>query len=100
LRRAASAQDIVRIAVEHLAETLDVPRDQIEVVRVEDAYWEDKTLGCPRPPGKYPDRAYPKPIPGYLILLAYNNEKTPAPKLMLHDPSRFLGWVMSSSLIA
>ena len=74
LRRAASAQDIVRIAVEHLADTLDVPRDQIEVVRVEDAYWEDKTLGCPRPPGKYPDRAYPKPIPGYLILLAYNGK--------------------------
>ena len=70
LRRARSKEEIVALAREHLAQRLDVPLDAVEVVSVEEEWWDDETLGGPRPPGNYPDRAYPGPIPGYRIILA------------------------------
>lgn len=70
LRRARSQEEIVTLARQHLAERLDVPLEAVEVVTVEEEWWDDDTLGCPRPPGNYPDRAYPGPIPGYRIVLA------------------------------
>lgn len=70
LRRARTQEEILSLAREHLAEKLGAPLEAVAVVSVEEALWDDDTLGCPRPPGKYPDRAYPGPIPGYRILLA------------------------------
>ncbi len=70
LARAITQEAIVAAARQHLAERLGVPLEAVEVVSVEEALWEDDTLGCPRPPGNYPDRAYPGPMPGYRIVLA------------------------------
>ena len=70
LRRARCTEEIVALARQDLAKRLGVPLEAVEVVKVEKAWWEGDTLGCPRPRGKYPDRAYPGPIPGYRILLA------------------------------
>ncbi|MFW6135919.1 MAG: hypothetical protein ACOC7N_03765 [Chloroflexota bacterium] len=70
LARAITQEAIVAAARQHLAERLGVPLEEVEVVSVEEAMWEDETLGCPRPPGNYPDRAYPGPSPGYRIVLA------------------------------
>jgi len=70
LRRTCSQEEIVALARQHLAGRLGVPIERVEVVSVEETEWEDDTLGCPRPPGNYPDRAYPGPIPGYRIILA------------------------------
>jgi hypothetical protein len=60
---------VVQAARKHLAERLDVSPAEVTVIEVEETYWEDETLGCPRPPGQYPDRAYPQLIPGYRVVL-------------------------------
>jgi hypothetical protein len=60
----------VALARENLAGHLGVSVEQVQVVSVEDADWEDNRLGCPSPPGHTPDRAYPGPTPGYRIVLA------------------------------
>ena len=70
LRRVRRIEEIVALARQDLAKRLGVSLEAVEVVKVEKVWWEDDTLGCPRPPGNYPDRAYPGPIPGYRILLA------------------------------
>ncbi|MFH1634140.1 MAG: hypothetical protein ABIG63_09035 [Chloroflexota bacterium] len=70
LHRAMTIEEIVDLAREHLAKSLDVPIETVEVVSVEETEFSDDGLGCPKPPGKYPDRAYPGPIPGYCIILS------------------------------
>ncbi len=70
LRRARSQEEIVALARQHLADRLGVVLEAVGVVSVEEATWDDETMGCPQPPGKTPDRAYPGPIPGYRIVLA------------------------------
>ncbi len=70
LRRARAQEEVVAVARQHLAERLDVPLETIQVMRVEETGWGDEALGCPRPPGNYPDRAYPGPTTGYRIVLA------------------------------
>ena len=73
LRRVRTQEEIVGVARQHLADRLGLPLEEIMVVSVEEAWWEDDALGCPRLPGHYPDRAYPGPIPGYRIILYAKN---------------------------
>jgi len=69
LRRARSKEEILTLARQHLAERLEVPLETVGIVDVKEEWWDNGTLGCPRPPGKYPDRAYLAPISGYRIIL-------------------------------
>lgn len=71
LRRARSQEEIVALARRHLAERLGISVEEIKVVSVDEERWENETLDCPRPPGHTPDRAYPGPISGYRIVLAF-----------------------------
>ncbi len=58
--------DVVRLASEALASELNVPREQITVVRFEAHDWPDSSLGCPQP-----GRTYLQVItPGYRVILA------------------------------
>ena len=70
LRRAESQEEILALARQHLAEQLGVPPEAVQVVSIDEAQWDDSTMGCPQSPGNYPDRAYPGPIPGYRVVLA------------------------------
>lgn len=63
--------DVVRLAHEALASELNVPRDQITVVRFAPEEWPDSSLGCPQP-----GRTYLQVItPGYRVILAVNGRE-------------------------
>ena len=70
LMKTSSPEAIAEMARAHLANWLSLPLDEISVVSVEPAEWEDEDLGCPAGPGMKPDRAYPRGIAGYRILLS------------------------------
>lgn len=44
---------LVRLAKEDLAQRLDVPLEQIELVSMEAVTWPDGSLGCPEPGVEY-----------------------------------------------
>ena len=57
--------DIAQMAVEVLAEDLNIPIANIEVDTVRSVDWRDASIGCPQP-----DRSYPQVItPGHKITL-------------------------------
>lgn len=62
---AASAEAILHIAKEDLAQRLALPISEINVARVEAVEWPDTSLGCPKP-----NTAYAQVItPGYRLIL-------------------------------
>jgi hypothetical protein len=66
------ADDPVQLAVASAAEQLQVPAEQLMVVRVEQTDWSDASLGCPEA-----DRAYAQVIvPGFLVVLATDDGAT------------------------
>lgn len=69
LRRIFGQDEIVERARQHLSLRLSVPLESVVTVSVEAAEWDDPSLGCGYLPGMQPDRAYPRGIPGYRILL-------------------------------
>jgi hypothetical protein len=61
----ATAQKMVDLTKEHLAQRLGVAVDQIALVEVRPAVWRDASLGCPKPAIDY----IPMETPGYSIIL-------------------------------
>jgi len=59
------AEDQVALAVEDLARRLDIPREQIRVLKVERVEWGDTSLGCPQPGKMYAQVV----TPGYRVSL-------------------------------
>lgn len=66
----AGGQDQVKLARADLAARLGVEPSSIEVVRVEEAIWNDSSLGCPAP-GQFYAQVMTS---GYLILLEASGE--------------------------
>jgi hypothetical protein len=56
---------LIQQAKQDLAQRLDVPVEDIELVQFEAVVWPDASLGCPKP-----DMVYAQVLsPGYLVLL-------------------------------
>ena len=64
------AEQVVRLAVEDLAERLDLSPEQIRLVSVEAVDWPDASLGCPQPGMMYAQVI----TPGYRITLEAEEE--------------------------
>lgn len=67
----AQQPDIVRRAVTMLANDLNLPPEQVQVVRVETRDWPTTSLGCPEPGKAYLDVI----TPGYIVLLAARGQE-------------------------
>lgn len=61
----ASAQKMVTLVKEHLAQQLGIPMEQITLSDVKPARWRDASLGCPKPAIDY----IPMETPGFNIVL-------------------------------
>ena len=61
----ATAQKLVTLVKEHLAQQLGIPVEQIAVAEVKSTVWRDASLGCPKPAVDY----IPMQTPGYNIVL-------------------------------
>lgn len=70
LARDATSEGAAELARQHLASRTGTSLDEITVLGIEPAEWEDASLGCAMPPGNQPDRANVRPIPGYRIVLS------------------------------
>lgn len=58
-------------AVAYLADELQIPRDEVELVSVQRAEWPDASLGCPEP-----GRSYAQVVtPGYRVTLSARGEQ-------------------------
>ena len=60
-----TAQKLVILVKEHLAQQLGIPVEQIALLEVKPAVWRDASLGCPKPAVDY----IPMETPGYNIVL-------------------------------
>ena len=69
LARNQTSQEAAELARSHLASRLGLPIDEINIMNLVRAEWEDDSLRCPQFPGVQPDRANPQPILGYRITL-------------------------------
>lgn len=68
---AGEAQEALRLAEADLAARLNVPSNDIEVVRVEAVEWSDTSLGCPQP-----GMVYAQVItPGFRLVLEAEGQK-------------------------
>jgi hypothetical protein len=65
-----SAQKMVTLVTEHLAQRLSVPADQIVLADVKPVVWRDAGLGCPKPGVDYIQME----TPGYTIVLEAGSE--------------------------
>ena len=65
-----SAQKMVTLVTQHLAQQLAIPVDQIVVSNVQPVIWRDAGLGCPKPGVDY----IQVETPGYNILLKAGGE--------------------------
>ncbi len=65
-----SAQKMVALVTEHLAQRLNVPADQIVLADVKPVVWRDAGLGCPKPGVDYIQME----TPGYTIVLEAEGE--------------------------
>ena len=61
----ATAQKMVTLVKEHLAQQLGIPMEQIALSEVKPTVWRDGSLGCPKPAVDY----VPMETPGYSIVL-------------------------------
>jgi hypothetical protein len=61
----ASAENLVTLVKQHLAQTLNIPADQITLSEVQPVVWRDAGLGCPKPGVDY----IQVETPGYRIVL-------------------------------
>lgn len=60
-----TAQTLVTLVKEHLAQKLGITVDQIALSEVKPVVWRDASLGCPKPAVDY----MPMETPGYSIVL-------------------------------
>ena len=65
-----TGQEPAELARSHLAGRLGLMLNDVTIVEVQPGEWEDEYLGCARPPGNQPDRAFPRAIQGERILLS------------------------------
>lgn len=65
------AQELALLAQRRVANTLDVPMSQVQVVSVRAYQWQDMSLGCPLPNETYA----PASIDGYRIVLEANGQQ-------------------------
>jgi len=65
------AADVVALARADLAQRLDVEREVIRVISVEDVTWSDASLGCPEPGETYAQVV----TPGFRIVLEASRER-------------------------
>jgi len=66
MRIPGGSQQVVVLAIGHLARRLGIDPGQVAVARVEAVDWPDTSLGCPQP-----DAAYAQVVtPGYRIQLS------------------------------
>jgi hypothetical protein len=66
----ANLKDVVNQAISELAEKLNVPSDQIDLISAQAVVWSDSSLGCPQP-----DMNYLMVLTdGYRIVLAVDDE--------------------------
>lgn len=70
LARDTSQQEIAAQAQSHLGSRTGIPLEEITITSTESASWADNTLGCQLPPGKQPDQAFAREIPGFRIILS------------------------------
>jgi hypothetical protein len=67
----ATEEHVVSMATADLAQQLNIPADQVEMVRVEPVQWPDTSLGCPQPGMLYAQVI----MPGYLIVLSAEGQE-------------------------
>jgi len=67
----AGAQDVVRLALEDLAQKLGLAPEAIRLVSVEAVEWSDTSLGCPQPGMMYAQVI----TPGFLVVLEANGKQ-------------------------
>lgn len=65
-----TAQKMVSLVTQHLAQQQAMPADQIALVEVQRTVWRDASLGCPRPNVDY----MPMETPGFRIVLETGGE--------------------------
>jgi hypothetical protein len=61
----ASAENLVTLVKQHLAQTLNISADQIALSQLQPVVWRDAGLGCPKPGVDYIQME----TPGYRIVL-------------------------------
>jgi hypothetical protein len=69
----SSAQTLVQLAMASLAEKLQIPVDQIQLVSIEAVTWPDSSLGCPQLGIMYTQVI----TPGFQIVLEANGKTYP-----------------------
>ena len=67
----AGAQEVVRLALEDLAQKLGLAPEAIRLVSVEAVEWSDTSLGCPQPGMMYAQVI----TPGFRVVLEANGEQ-------------------------
>jgi hypothetical protein len=65
-----SHEPLVRMAIQDLANRLDIPVEQVNVLEVREVVWPDASLGCPQPGMVYAQVLQP----GLLIRLSVDNQ--------------------------
>lgn len=68
-----NAQQVIQIAMSHLAEKLQINADQIRLSSIEAVTWPDGSLGCPQAGGMYTQVI----TPGYKLILEANGKPYP-----------------------
>ncbi|HEV2126002.1 MAG TPA: hypothetical protein VGW38_24870 [Chloroflexota bacterium] len=75
---APEARQVVDGALQNASNRLGVPRERLQILRVEEREWPDTSLGCPEP-----GRMYAQVItPGYFVVI--NDETLPGRTLEYH----------------
>lgn len=61
---------VVQRATTDLAQRIDVPEEEIEIVSLESGVWSDGSIGCPKPGEVYTQAL----VPGHRVILKHHGE--------------------------